>query len=119
MESALIREARTLFDLDQESDASPLPASGDEDPTAGPGQETEAAGEPVVMPVRLTRRQERQLWRHVATVEGFWESLDEIEPGSVEKLAAASRDRRWEVLFLTKRPEVAGLTSQVQSQRWL
>ncbi|MGH9143751.1 MAG: hypothetical protein ACRD2I_21665, partial [Vicinamibacterales bacterium] len=25
----------------------------------------------------------------------------------------------WEVIFLTKRPETAGVTAQVQSQRWL
>ena len=28
-------------------------------------------------------------------------------------------DRRWEIIFLTKRPETAGATAQVQSQRWL
>src|SRR5207237_8795780 len=28
-------------------------------------------------------------------------------------------ERRWEIIFLTKRPQSAGATAQVQSQRWL
>ena len=30
-----------------------------------------------------------------------------------------ARARRWEVIFLTKRPETRGATAQIQSQRWL
>jgi hypothetical protein len=117
MESALVREARKLFAAAATAAASAL--SSDE-----PGGSDADAGidpEPDSIPssIRLTLRQERQLWKHVATLDGFWESLDEIEPGSVARLAAAARDRRWEVLFLTKRPEGTGFTSQVQSQRWL
>src|SRR5439155_24554013 len=33
--------------------------------------------------------------------------------------AALATDRRWETIFLTKRPASAGATSQVQTQRWL
>lgn len=67
----------------------------------------------------LSLRQLRRLWRHVKSVEGFWESLAETEPGIVARLASLAAERRWEVIFLTRRPRTAGRTSQLQSQRWL
>jgi hypothetical protein len=67
----------------------------------------------------MTSRQQRKLWRHVATVENFWETLDETEPGIVARLAKLAAERRWEIIFLTKRPKTRGATAQVQSQRWL
>jgi hypothetical protein len=69
--------------------------------------------------LRMTARQGRRLWRHIESIDGFWESLNEIEPGVVARLAALAAKGRWEVIFLTKRPETAGGTAQVQSQRWL
>jgi hypothetical protein len=72
-----------------------------------------------VVSLPMTSRQTRRLWHHVETIENFWESLEEIEPGVIARLAAVAADRRWEIIFLTKRPESAGLTAQVQTQRWL
>jgi hypothetical protein len=80
---------------------------------------TAAIDAPPVVRLRMTAKQQRRLWQHVQTIDGFWESLQEIEPGSVARLAALSAERRWEVIFLTKRPETAGATAQVQTQRWL
>src|SRR5262249_43288260 len=59
------------------------------------------------------------LWRHVQSIENFWQTLNELEPGVIPRLAALAAERRWEVIFLTKRPGTSGLTAQVQSQRWL
>ena len=67
----------------------------------------------------LTAREQSRLWRHVGTLDNFWLSLREIEPGAVKRLAAVAAAHRWEVIFLTKRPASAGVTAQVQSQRWL
>jgi hypothetical protein len=67
----------------------------------------------------LSDRQQSRLWRHVQAIENFWHGLEEIEPGMVARLAAAAAARRWEVIFLTRRPECAGETAQVQTQRWL
>jgi len=67
----------------------------------------------------LTRRQQQQVWRAVADIENFWETLEEIEPGAVRAIAEQSARRGWEVVFLTKRPRTRGRTSQEQSQRWL
>ena len=82
----------------------------------------EAATMPAETPVvqlDLSVRQERQLWRHVSTVENFWEGLQEIEAGAIARLATLAHERAWEIIFLTKRPRTAGATAQVQSQRWL
>jgi hypothetical protein len=74
---------------------------------------------PPVVQLNMTSRQQRKLWRHVESIDSFWENLTEIEPGIVQRLATIASDRRWEVIFLTKRPETAGATAQVQSQHWL
>src|SRR5207247_6013023 len=67
----------------------------------------------------MTSRQQRKLWAHVESIENFWQTLEELEPGVIGRLSAIASERRWEVIFLTKRPETAGWTAQVQSQRWL
>ena len=72
-----------------------------------------------LLKLQMTARQQRKLWRHVEAIPDFWQSLKEIEPGSIERLAAIAAERRWELIFLTKRPETAGATSQLQTQRWL
>jgi 5' nucleotidase, deoxy (Pyrimidine), cytosolic type C protein (NT5C) len=74
---------------------------------------------PSFLGLRITARQQKRLWRHVHGIEGFWESLEEIEPGAVARLGAVAADRRWEVVFLTRRPQCGSTTAQVQTQRWL
>jgi hypothetical protein len=69
--------------------------------------------------VPLTRRQSDAVWRTLAATDNFWESLSEIEPGAIRRLAQLADERRWEVLFITSRPTSAGRTVQRQSQRWL
>jgi len=68
---------------------------------------------------RAGDRGESRLWPIIESIENFWEGLDELEPGIVSRLATTASDRRWEVIFLTRRPATAGRTAQVQSQRWL
>jgi hypothetical protein len=119
MESELIRHAKALFG---EVAFSPPPEPASEQPSHAPSAapikpiQTNATG---LGAMHMTEGQQRRLWRHVGTLDGFWETLKEIEPGSVERLAALASERRWEVIFLTKRPESAGDTAQRQSQRWL
>src|SRR4249919_1917486 len=119
MESELIRHAKALF-----GDAAfRLP------PETAPGQPSDAPSAASTKPTRtnatglgsieMTDRQQRRLWRHVESIDGFWETLKEIEPGMVARLATVANERRWELMFLTKRPESVGATAQVQTQRWL
>ncbi|MGH9257339.1 MAG: 5' nucleotidase, NT5C type [Vicinamibacterales bacterium] len=116
MEEAIVREAVTLF-------GSTLPPRASQQaPSASmsdlmPEDVTDNA--PLRHELQLTTRQRRQLWRHIRGIDGFWESLDEIEPGSVQRLAQLANNRRWEIIFLTRRPATAGPTAQIQSQRWL
>src|SRR5262245_12248874 len=117
MEAELARQAERLFG----EPATRLlreRAKGQDPPTDEPSEGTTEIV-PRLSGLQMTPRQERRLWRHVATIEGFWETLDEIEPGVIARLAALAAERRWEVIFVTKRPETAGATAQVQSQRWL
>ena len=60
----------------------------------------------------LTSHQQRELWRAVATRVNFWETLDEIEPGSLARLFRLMQERKWEIIFLTSRPETSGATSR-------
>jgi len=79
-----------------------------------------AGGEPAERwTATLTERDRRKLWRKARSRSNFWESLEEIEPGSVRRLHQLSVDRRWEVLFITTRPSTAGDPAQRQTQRWL
>jgi hypothetical protein len=114
MDSALVHQAEALFGERQtrrrQDPAVPDPASSRD---LAPGDA------PLPGPLRLTVRQQRRLWRHIATIENFWETLQEIESGAVRRLAAVAARSRWEVIFLTKRPATAGWTAQRQSQRWL
>jgi hypothetical protein len=133
LDSALVRQAEGLFgesmtrrldvraenpDAAKTADARTTEDSGDPPDSSDPGS---IPGINVSTTARLnmSSRRQRRLWRHVESVENFWGTLEEIEPGSVRRLAAIATDLRWEVIFLTKRPETAGATAQVQTQRWL
>ena len=56
---------------------------------------------------------------HIESIENFWETLKEIEAGSVRRLSSLAAANGWEVIFLTKRPRSGGAIAQVQTQRWL
>jgi len=105
MDSALDRHAHMLFSDVVASNAT----RGDSPPPNG---------SPSVK-LNLTTKQQQQLWQHVHSINNFWQSLAEIEPGAVARLAAMAAEKRWEVIFLTRRPESAGATAQIQSQLWL
>jgi hypothetical protein len=114
LQAALAREARRLFpDVDPatlpRSVAADTPASGDESATS----------ETPLSIGTLSPRQQRELWEAVCSRENFWETLQEIERGALARLFALARERRWEIIFLTSRPETAGDTAQNQSYRWL
>jgi hypothetical protein len=114
LQTALAREARSLFPT---VDPSTLPSS------AAPGDRPAAADDdaqpPQVSVHGLRPREERELWRAVCERVNFWETLEEIEPGAVARLSALANERKWEIIFLTSRPETRGDNAQAQSHRWL
>lgn len=118
LQGALAREARRLFPgIDPET----LPRSVSTEPRQpDTDQATDQTGEESVFAMSaLSARQQKELWNAACARENFWETLDEIEPGSLKRLSALARARKWEVIFLTSRPETRGDTAQLQSHRWL
>jgi hypothetical protein len=116
MHASLHKEAERLFG----ADALAKPAV---DQSAAAGAEESDSKEPesrkVMQEMHLSSKQQMQLWDHVKTVENFWSGLPEMEAGIVARIAQVTSRRRWEVIFLTTRPPVAGEITQLQSQRWL
>jgi hypothetical protein len=133
LDSELVRHAETLFgavighrtrgsSTSAEARAEKMaPATADPAAREDAGEPSEAALEntPPLLKLNLTGRQQRRVWQHVQGVEDFWQTLRELEPGTIERLASLSTERQWEIIFLTKRPQTAGRTAQVQTQRWL
>lgn len=114
MHSALAREARRLF---PDVDPAQLPNSvSSEAPTT---DEQAPADAPQASVGALSRGQHRELWKSVCDQQNFWETLDEIEPGALKRLYELVIRRKWELIFLTSRPETEGDTAQAQSYRWL
>jgi hypothetical protein len=126
MDRALQREAEALFgpDVDLHA-ASVLPLAPLQSPANFGGAQPEAPAPPDAAPDAplarrpLSDRERRRLWQRVGEVDGFWRGLTETEPGAVARLAAMAEQHRWEVLFVTQRPEGAGATPQLQTQQWL
>jgi hypothetical protein len=124
MDAELIRQAEYLFGESAVGGQPPppgAPRSSDRPPDAVAQSNVEPAAdpEPPLLKLNLTSKQQHRLWKHVESIENFWETLREIEPGTIKRLARLAEERRWEIIFLTKRPKSAGATCQIQSQRWL
>lgn len=118
MDGALAREAKGLFSPRLKERAQ-RQSKGALAPESSPVRDGVSDNAPLLQKLRLTASERRQLWHHVTEIDGFWESLDEIEPGTVARLANVAAERGWGIIFLTKRPATAGATAQAQSQRWL
>lgn len=130
METPLLRYSEALFRRTPVAPTQPTavgptrdanPEASDSTASAGTNGRSDQVKAPIPPPGlnRLTARQQRRLWRHVEGIENFWETLEELEPGIVGRLFALSLARQWEMIFLTKRPQTAGVSAQLQTQRWL
>lgn len=116
MQSALAREARRLF---PGIDPSSLPKSTAPEPETEPSADQARDETSQISIGHLSARQQRELWKTVCDQENWWETLAEIEPGSLARLYRLVCDRKWELIFVTSRPETRGDTAQAQSYRWL
>jgi len=120
LHTPFVRTAARLFpELDPAAiGAADVGASPPPDADTG-SDDSEGQLAPALPHVSLSRRQTDHVWRDIAATPDFWETLAEIEPGAIAKLASVADSRGWEVLFITSRPRSAGRTVQRQSQRWL
>lgn len=116
---ALRREAHRLFPAAASMPLLHEHGAAEGDPRDAPGRDGAPAVLRAATPLALSAPQQDVLWREIRRMPNFWETLDEIEPGAVRRLAALARERRWDVVFLTSRPATAGDAVQVQTQRWL
>lgn len=122
MDGELVRQAEKLFGETMTrrlQEGGKAGGTGEGSGTGSNDAQDAVPDAPGLSKLQLTPRQQRRLWHHVQTIDNFWGSLVELEPGVIVRLAMIAAERRWEVIFLTKRPECAGPTSQVQTQRWL
>ena len=119
METELVRQAELLFGESMTRALEQRSGGEGPDATASDDASGDAPDAPAIERLNMTARQKRRLWKQVESIENFWQTLQETEPGIVSKLHALAAERRWEIIFLTKRPQSAGATSQIQSQRWL
>lgn len=67
----------------------------------------------------LTTREVSRVWAHVRRTANWWTRLDAHEPAQIARLYALTRRLRWEVVFMTRRPESGGDPVQFQTQWWL
>ena len=119
MESELVRQSEILFGEPMTRRLQERAAGTGDTPAPAAAGAAAPDNTPAVARLNMTGRQQRRLWHHVESIENFWQGLEELEPGVLQRLATLAIDRRWEIIFLTKRPETVGATAQVQSQRWL
>ncbi len=118
MQTALAHEARDLFP-DIDPGALPRSAADAEDAPSAPSAGAGESPDPPFSTGALNSRQQRDLWKAACQRVNFWETLEEIEPGALARLFRLMQERRWEIIFLTSRPETAGDSAQLQSHRWL
>ena len=115
--------ARTALRLFPELDPSAVarPQVGASPPDTPRTVSDEAAGTSVAPggELPLASHQVGAVWRALEAEENFWETLEELEPGALSRLARLADEQRWEVLFVTSRPSCRGRTVQRQSQQWL
>ena len=86
---------------------------------AGQPEAEEEAQEATVASPREARRSRDDLWRAIRSTKNFWETLKPTEEGAAARLHALMLTERWEVFFITQRPDTDGDTVQRQTQRWL
>jgi hypothetical protein len=84
----------------------------------------ELAGRTVAVDVKtpqdgMSAAELNRVWAAIGRTPQWWITLRPYELGEIERLYRLSRDRRWEVYFLTTRPPSAGDTPQFQTQYWL
>lgn len=66
-----------------------------------------------------TRRRSEAIWNAIRSTPGFWTTLKPLDPTAVRRIRDEMIRHRWEVFFITQRPETVGETVQRQTQRWL
>ena len=68
---------------------------------------------------RFSHQDMKRIWTRIQHTHNWWLSVQPFEPAQIARLYQLSRERPWEVVFMTKRPATVGDPIQFQTQRWL
>jgi hypothetical protein len=68
---------------------------------------------------REMRRRRDLIWQGIQSTPDFWRALEPIDPLAVPRIHELMLRHRWEVFFITQRPQTDGDTVQRQTQQWL
>jgi hypothetical protein len=80
---------------------------------------TDVTAETHASSAQALRRREDAVWKAIENTENFWTMLKPLDDDAVRRIHSLMIRHRWEVFFITQRPETAGDTVQRQTQRWL
>ncbi len=84
------------------------------------GPETDGHTDPdQAMVDQLTTSEMKRVWNAIQETPNWWTYLAPYEPEQLKRLYSLARRHKWEVFFLTRRPQTAGETVQFQTQWWL
>src|SRR2546428_11437296 len=128
MESELVRQAELLFGepmtrrLEERASDAPPTDPPTETPNGSEEQrqasaETAPENVPPLIKLNMTTRQQRRLWKHVESIENFWLTLEELEPGVIQRLAAIAAERRGGGNFFPKGPPHRRLPAAVPKKQ--
>lgn len=67
----------------------------------------------------LSSRDIKAIWDHVKRSPNWWTRLQPYEPGQLVRAYELARRRKWEVVFMTRRPSTEGDPVQLQTQWWI
>jgi hypothetical protein len=67
----------------------------------------------------LSSRDIKAIWDYVKRTPNWWIRLSAYEPGQLVRLYELARLRKWEVVFMTRRPSTEGDPVQFQTQWWI
>ena len=111
-DSAFRQVEHGMFGTSQTPQAS---TCDDEDESVAPSatlrEATKNAGE--------SATRQAAVWRRIRATADFWTTLRPCDAESIRRLHGMMLRHRWEVVFITQRPQTAGDTAQRQTQRWL
>ena len=67
----------------------------------------------------LSNHELKAIWARIMRTPNWWTTVKAFEPDQIGRLYDLVRSRRWEVVFMTKRPATLGEPVQFQTQHWL
>jgi hypothetical protein len=68
---------------------------------------------------REARRRRDLIWQTIQATPNFWQTLKPIDVAAVPRIYELMLRHKWEVFFITQRPNTQGDTVQRQTQQWL